>query len=60
MIDVARAKAALDAIEGEKVEITKEQYAQLLTEVGRGNAARITLTNARSIMSAGALAAGIA
>ncbi|RZF64290.1 hypothetical protein EWE75_12145 [Sphingomonas populi] len=59
MIDVARAKAALDAIDGEKVVLTKAQYAEMLTEVSRGNAARILLTNARSIMSAGALAAGI-
>jgi len=59
MIDVARAKAALEAIEGEKVEMTKEQYSTLLSEVARGNAARMTLINARSILTAGALAAGI-
>ncbi|MDF0489193.1 hypothetical protein PX554_13715 [Sphingomonas sp. H39-1-10] len=59
MINVASARAALDAIEGEKVELTKAQYSEILTEVARGNAARISLTNVRSILGASALAAGI-
>jgi len=59
MINVPRALAALHAIEGEQVVLSKAQYSEIMTEVARGNAARMTLTNARSIMSAGALAAGI-
>lgn len=59
MINVPSALAALKAIEGEQVVLTKAQYSEIMTEVARGNAARMTLTNARSIMTAGALAAGI-
>lgn len=59
MINVAQAQAALKALEGDQVIMTKAQYGQMLVELSRGNAARITLTNARSIMNAGAGAAGL-
>jgi hypothetical protein len=59
MINVPRALAALDAIEGEQVVLSKAQYGEIMGEVARGNAARMTLINARSVMTAGALAAGI-
>ena len=59
MIDVARAQSALEAIDGDQVVMTKKQYGDMLTEVARGNAARITLTNVRSIANAGAFAAGL-
>ena len=59
MINVPRALAALNAIDGEQVMLTKAQYSEIMDEVARGNAARILLTNTRSILGAGAAAAGL-
>jgi hypothetical protein len=57
MINVEQAKTDLAKHGAEDVVVSKAQYALLLDEVARGNAARILLTNVTSIISAGRFAA---
>lgn len=59
MINVAKAIAELEAMDQDEVLVPKAQYAELLSEVALGNVARLRLTNVRSIVNAGAGAAGL-
>ena len=59
MINVVRARAAAAITPGETIAMTKAQYGQMLDQIALGNAARIRLTNIRSIANAGADAAGL-
>lgn len=57
MINVAHARAALDAMTGDAVVTAKAQMAEMLTEIELGQRARRALTNIRSITTVLAIAA---
>jgi hypothetical protein len=59
MINVVQAREAIPNTDAADMVISKEQFSLMLDEIARGNAARIRLTNIRSIANAGASAAGL-
>ena len=59
MINVSIARAAAASTPGDTIAMPKAQYNQMLDQVALGNAARMRLTNIRSIVNAGVGAAGL-
>ncbi len=60
MINVVHARASIAATAGDEMVIDKGQFAQMLDEIELGNAARMQLTNVRSIVNSGAQRTGLA
>lgn len=58
MINVAQSRAAVAAMHGDIVAMTKAQFAELLAEVEIGQNARRALTNIRSVVAIAASASG--
>lgn len=59
MINVVHARASIATTAGKDIVIDKAQFASMLDEIELGNAARMQLTNVRSIVNSGARRTGI-